>query len=199
MSKNIAIALALVIIFVAGVAGYFLTAEKQESQAAAAAPVARQVPATLNFSLNDIDGNMRELSEWQGKARLVNFWATWCAPCRREIPLLKQTQTDHAADNIQIIGIAVDFPEEVQAYAVEAQFNYPILVGQEDAMAAAEASGIDFIGLPFTMIVAPTGELLKSHVGEIHASHIDQILGVFADLDSGRLDIAAARDALTEL
>jgi len=206
MSKNIAMTIALVIIFVAGIAGYFVTTATQEGQepassvpAQAPAPVARQVPETLDFSLNDIDGNMRQLSEWQGKARLVNFWATWCAPCRREIPLLKQTQTDHAADNIQIIGIAVDFPEEVRAYAEEAQFNYPILVGQEDAMAAAEASGIDFIGMPFTMIVAPSGELLKTHIGEIVESHIEKIVCVFNALASGRIDIASAKDALSEL
>lgn len=206
MTKNVAITIALVIIFGAGVAGYIVTTATPDAAtpassvpAPAPAPVERQMAATVDFSLPDIDGNMRNLSDWQGKARLVNFWATWCAPCRREIPLLKQTQADHAADDIQIIGIAVDFPEEVQAYAEEAKFNYPILIGQEDAMAAAEASGIDFIGLPFTMIVAPTGELLKSHVGEIHQSHIDHILGVFAALQSGQMDIAAARDALSEL
>jgi thiol-disulfide isomerase/thioredoxin len=155
--------------------------------------------APLDFSLNDIDGNMRKLSDWQGKARLVNFWATWCAPCRREIPLLKRTQAAHGSDNLQIIGIAVDFPEEVQAYAEEAQFNYPILVGQEDAMAAAEASGIDFIGMPFTMIVAPSGELLKTHIGEIVEAHIDEILHVFDALENGSMDVEAARAALSEL
>jgi len=206
MNKYVAIAIALVIVFIAGVAGYFVTATTQETYAPASsmpaqapAPAAPQAEAALDFSLNDIDGKVRNLSDWQGKARLVNFWATWCAPCRREIPLLKQTQEDHAADNIQVIGIAVDFPEEVQAYAEEAQFNYPILVGQEDAMAAAEASGIDFIGLPFTMIIAPTGELLKSHIGEILESHIETILGVFDALETGRIDIAAAREALGEL
>jgi len=196
MNKNVAIAIALIIVFIAGVAGYFITATREIP---ASAPVASPSTTMVDFSLNDIDGNTRNLSDWQGRARLVNFWATWCAPCRREIPLLKQTQSDHAADNIQIIGIAVDFLDEVRTYAEEAQFNYPILVGQEDAMAAAEASGIDFIGLPFTMIISPTGELLKSHIGEITESHIDAILGVFADLETGRMDTAAAKEALGEL
>lgn len=204
MNKNVAIAIALIVVFIAGVAGYFVTATPEAPATsmpqpeAPSAPDENQAETTIQFALHDIDGNLRELSEWHGKARLINFWATWCAPCRREIPLLKQTQADHAADNIQIIGIAVDFPEEVQAYAEEAQFNYPILVGQEDAMAAAEDAGVPFIGLPFTMIVAPTGELLNSHVGEIMESHIDTILTVFDDLESGRIDIAAARQALNE-
>ena len=153
----------------------------------------------MDFSLGDIDGNVRKLSEWQGKARLINFWATWCAPCRREIPLLKKTQEDHASENVEVIGIAVDFLDEVRAYNEEAQFNYPILVGQEDAMAAAEASGVEFIGLPFTMIVAPSGELLNTHIGEIVEEHIEKILSVFDRLDNGGLDIAAAREALADL
>jgi thiol-disulfide isomerase/thioredoxin len=206
MNKNVAVAIALIVVFIVGVTGYFVTAT-QEAPApaavmpepeAATVPDENQAAVKVQFALNDVDGNLRDLAEWQGKARLINFWATWCAPCRREIPLLKQTQADHAADNVQIIGIAVDFPEEVQAYAEEAQFNYPILVGQEDAMAAAEDAGVPFIGLPFTMIVAPSGELLNSHVGEIMQSHIDSILEVFDGLETGRLDIAAAREALSE-
>jgi hypothetical protein len=98
-----------------------------------------------------------------------------------------------------VIGIAVDFTEEVQADAEEAQLNNPILVGQEDAMAAAEASGIDFIGLPFTMIIAPTGELLTTHIGEMLEPHVDMILGVFDALENGSMDIATARDALSVL
>ena len=98
-----------------------------------------------------------------------------------------------------MIGIAVDFAEDVSAYAREAQFNYPVLVGQEDAMAIAETSGIDFIGMPFTMVVAPGGELLKAHLGEILETDIDAILEVFAELDAGRLDIDGARAALGHL
>ena len=93
----------------------------------------------------------------------------------------------------------MDFLEPVQTYAEEAQFNYPVLVGQEDAMAAAEASGIEFIGMPFTMVVAPGGELLKTHVGEIVESHIETILGVFERLETGELDLPGAREALKDL
>lgn len=207
MNKNLAITIALTIVLIAGVGGYFISrdslivAEPESTVTAEPSTNGETAVATttIDFSLSDIDGNMRQLSDWHGKGRLVNFWATWCAPCRREIPLLKQTQADHAADNIQVIGIAVDFLEEVQAYNEEAQFNYPILVGQEDAMAAAEASGIDFIGLPFTMIIAPSGELLNTHIGEIVESHIEKILDVFDALETGRMDITAARSSLSEL
>jgi thiol-disulfide isomerase/thioredoxin len=194
MTKIIAIAV-LLVGMLAG--GYLLRQKLTQSDAPPVAQVTEK--DRLNFTLPDLDGVPRQLSEWDGKSRIVNFWATWCAPCRREIPLLKQTQEEHATNNLQIIGIAVDFPEEVAAYAEEAQFNYPILVGQEDAMAAAEASGIEFIGMPFTLIISAEGELLKAHMGEIVESHIQTILSVFAQLESGDLDTAAARDALSHL
>jgi len=161
-------------------------------------PVVDQTQQAVHpsFKLPDIEGNERDFSEWSGKHRLLNFWATWCAPCRREIPLLKAFQDEHGDDGFQIIGIAVDFPEDVARYAESAEFNYPILVGQEDAMAIAESSGVDFIGMPFTMIVASDGELLNSHMGEIHEADLEHIVRVLNMLDSGEIDKESARKGL---
>ena len=171
-------------------------APNQESQPIAVDPGA---PVFPSFTLADIDGNARDFSEWSGKHRLLNFWATWCAPCRREIPLLKEFQDEHGDNGFQIIGIAVDFPDEVAKYAVEAEFNYPILVGQEDAMAVAETSGVEFIGMPFTMIVAADGELINTHIGEIMDSHLEHIVRVLTLLDNGEIDKQSAREALNFL
>ena len=151
------------------------------------------------FTLPDIDGETRTFSEWNGKHTLLNFWATWCAPCRREIPLLKTFQDEQGEDGVQVIGIAVDFVEPVTQYAEEMQFNYPVLIGQEEAMAVAESSGIEFIGMPFTMIVAADGELLNAHFGEIHEPDLAHIAEVLRLLDEGEIDKASAREALNFL
>lgn len=146
--------------------------------------------------MNDMDGIPRDFSEWNGRNRMLNFWATWCAPCRREIPLLKEFQAEQGDDGIQIIGIAVDFPEEVSRYAEAAQFNYPILVGQEDAMALAESSGVQFIAMPFTMFVSRDGEFLSAYLGELHRSHLNDIDNIFARLDKGEINAEQAKGAL---
>jgi thiol-disulfide isomerase/thioredoxin len=161
----------------------------------AAAP-ALQANSHPSFSLLGLDGEMHDFEEFDGRHRLLNFWATWCAPCRKEIPLLKAFQAEQGDDGILIIGIAVDMMEDVQQYADEAQFNYPILVGEMDAMAVAEQSGLQFQAMPFTMIVTADGEYLNAHFGELHRSDLATIEDVLARLDAGEIDTEAARKAL---
>ena len=198
---NIRIAAVLVLV-VAATAGLLLNFDKSGDNDPPPVVQTSEVANTaqrIDFSLTDSDGNLRQLSEWSGMNRVVNFWATWCAPCRREIPLLKRLQDEQGENGLQVIGIAVDFMEEVQNYAVEADFNYPILVGQEDAMAAAESSGVDFIGLPFTLVISRQGELLYAHIGEIVEAQVEGIVEVLARIDRGELDMDGAREALSEL
>ncbi len=198
MNKNYFVVIALVM--TAALGFYFYIGLEKDTL-----PVAPQVvsaPASNNiveFALPDLDGNIRHISEWDGKARLINFWATWCAPCRREIPLLKKVQAEHAKNNLQVIGIAVEEIGPVLVYAESAEFNYPVLVGEREAMAAAESTGIDFIGLPFTMVVAPDGQLIKAHIGEIQENQMAQIIEVFAQIQSGEIDLASARSTLKAL
>jgi len=211
MTRKFALGAGLLVFFAAGLTFYYVTAKRHSANLAefrtaapapssAASSFAVETPSgvsVLDFELPDVAGVMRSSTEWDGKARMLNFWATWCAPCRREIPLLMKTQAENGDRNVQVIGIAVDFPDQVAAYAEETGFNYPVLVGQEDAMAIAETSGVDFIGMPFTMIVSPSGELIKAHIGEIVESHIEEILHVFARMETGELDIGGAREALS--
>ena len=156
-------------------------------------------PVKVAFTLADLQGEPRDFAEWEGRHRLLNFWAPWCAPCRREIPLLKAFQDRYAGDGLQVIGIAVDFPEPVVEYAAAAEFNYPVLVGEQDAMAVAETSGVQFVGLPFTMVVARDGELVGTHMGEIHEDQLETIASILAQLDRGEVDKAAVRTVINGL
>jgi thiol-disulfide isomerase/thioredoxin len=149
-----------------------------------------------SFELLGLDGEMHDFDEFDGRHRLLNFWATWCAPCRREIPLLKDFQAEQGEHGILVIGIAVDSMEEVRKYAETAEFNYPILVGEMDAMAVAEQSGLQFHAMPFTMIVTADGEFLNAHFGELHRPDLDTIEEVLERLDAGEIDIDAARKSL---
>ena len=168
---------------------------------APAVPEPRQLEAVSHpsFTLPDMEGAARDFSEWDGSHRLINFWATWCAPCRREIPLLKAFQDEHGEDGFQVLGVAVDYVEEVIRYAESAEFNYPVLIGQQDAMAVAESSGIEFIGMPFTMFVARDGEYVGAYIGELHQSHLDDVVDILEQLDNGEISKDGARAAFERL
>jgi len=138
-------------------------------------PVSDVAQMAPPFVLPDIEGNPRESSEWDGQIRLVNFWATWCPPCRREIPLLIELQKEYDG-RIQILGIAIDELPEVQAYAASTDFNYPVLTGQQNAIELGNTFLNDFIGLPFTAFVDESGHIVRVHVGELHREQADAFL-----------------------
>ncbi|MEE8157655.1 MAG: TlpA disulfide reductase family protein [Gammaproteobacteria bacterium] len=130
---------------------------------AAGAPAMRPT-----FLLADVDGQMHSIDEWDGKALIVNFWATWCRPCLKEIPLLNALQSEYAERGVQVIGIAIDDVDEVLRFMAEdLSIEYPVLVGGTDAIEAAEGFGIDFIGLPYTAFTDHEGRILGIHLGEL--------------------------------
>jgi thiol-disulfide isomerase/thioredoxin len=161
--------------------------------AAAAPPAVASLP---DFSLANLAGDQQSIQSWPGKPLLINFWATWCAPCLREIPMLKELQMSRP--DLQVVGIAIDKPDLVAKFAGDIQFNYPILIGQNEAWAAAGALGVNIYALPFTIFTGGDGSILGVHTGELHAEHLERFRTVVDDLAAGQIDVEQARSRIAE-
>ncbi|HKX99768.1 MAG TPA: TlpA disulfide reductase family protein, partial [Steroidobacteraceae bacterium] len=146
-----------------------------------------------DITLADRDGKPRSLSEWNGKPQVINFWATWCAPCRREIPMLNALASDGAWPEIVLIGIAIDFREDVLRYLQATPIDYTVLIGEQDGLDAARAFGVESLGLPFTAFVDASGRIVTIHVGELHRPQADVILSILRSVDAGQIDLKTAQ------
>jgi thiol-disulfide isomerase/thioredoxin len=165
------------------------------TEASGPARLVAELPA---IRLEDLAGEMRSLSEWSDGPLVINFWATWCAPCLREMPLLETAWNYRKPDGLTIVGIAVDRRDDVEPYVEKTGVTYPILIGQSDAMQAAEAFGPDFAGLPYTVFAASGGQVLGVFSGELKPVELDRILTVVVDASAGRLPVDAARALLAD-
>jgi thiol-disulfide isomerase/thioredoxin len=145
------------------------------------------------FSLPDLRGDLRSISDWSDRPLVINFWATWCAPCRREMPLLETLHMERRGNPLEVIGIAIDRMDAVDRFIAESGVTYPILVGQQDAMNVAEQFGADFVALPFTVFTAANGEVLWLHSGELHRDQLRVILEISDQVASGALNPSSAR------
>ncbi len=155
------------------------------------------------FSLADRAGKTTPIARWDGKSLIINFWATWCAPCRREIPLLETLQSEWAPQDVTVVGIAVDYRDKVLQFADRFKIGYPLLIGEQDALDAAAAFGVVSPVFPFTVFTDRRGEVVALFVGELHKPQADLILGVVQDLNRDHLQLTDARrkiaDGLGEL
>ena len=152
-----------------------------------------------DFVLSDLNGVPRPISDWSGQTLLINFWATWCAPCRREMPLLQKLHEELGNNGLQVIGIAIDRAADVSAFTTETGVTYPILVGQEDAIKVTEGFGLVVLGLPFSVLADEDGQILKIQLGELHADDLKLIVAVTAELRAGEISVGAARRRLRAL
>lgn len=145
-------------------------------------PADNGLAATLpEFSMPDADGNERAVSEWAGDILVINFWGTWCAPCREEVPLLIEIQEDYADQGLTVLGIALDESEPVQRFAQDFGINYPLLVGQQETLAVMEAFGSGSVGMPHTFVVDRDGAIVNFHVGLLKPEQVDELLAPALD------------------
>jgi len=156
------------------------------------------------FLVNDLDNNFISTASWHGKVVLLNFWATWCPPCREEIPMLIELQ-GRFKDRLQVIGVSEDDapPEEVRAFAQNMGINYPIVMGNNDI--PAEYGGV--AALPTSFVVNTDGRIVQKHVGlypiEVYEREISALLGMKVDVpietfeDQGQIFLKNAALATT--
>ena len=159
---------------------------------------AKVIPELLpDFTLATLEGPPRALSSFDHPSLIVNFWATWCAPCRREIPLLRQLRTERGARGVEVVGVAVDFREDVLKYARDIGLDYPLLIGEEDGVAAADLFGVS-TAFPFTIFADAQRRIVAVKIGELHADEAAFILDHVEKLNSGQLTIEAARPLIRD-
>ena len=151
------------------------------------------------FTLNDVWDEPHSIQEWSGEPLLINFWATWCAPCRREMPLLQALHNDQAKAGITVIGIAIDRRPDVQSYIAEAGISYPILSGEIDAMAVSDLFGLEGLGLPFSVLVGSNGQVLTVFIGEIELAELQEMIAISQAVEAQELAISDARLSLEQL
>ena len=178
-------ALVAAIAFTAGAAGFWVARWMPATVVAAPEPVltaaleGQQAPA---LSLQDVEGKPRTLKDWPGKWLLVNFWATWCAPCMHEIPALIATQAKYENAKLQVLGVAMDDPDAVRTLMRQKGFNYPSLVGDEQVQAIMEQFGNTLGALPYTVLIAPDGVIRYIELGGVDAPKLDMLMQRFLPL-----------------
>lgn len=127
-----------------------------------------------DFALPDLDGKLHAFNQWRGQLRLVNFWATWCGPCRKEIPELVALQARFGERGLQVIGISTDEPNAsvVKDFAKKYKINYPLLLDNGHAANIALHLGFQLIGLPASVLIGPDNRILGYHLGPIEADRM---------------------------
>jgi thiol-disulfide isomerase/thioredoxin len=136
----------------------------------------RDGTAVLGLVLPDLQGQQQALSQWRGKVLVVNFWATWCAPCREEMPEFVAAQARDGPKGVQFVGIAVDAPDKVRTFAQEVKLNYPALIGGYGAIELSKTLGNELAALPFTIIVDRQGRVAHTQLGPLKRATLDGLL-----------------------
>ncbi|MBS0327612.1 MAG: TlpA family protein disulfide reductase [Proteobacteria bacterium] len=136
----------------------------------------RDAAALLALVLPDLSGREQPLAQWRGKILVVNFWATWCGPCREEMPHFVRAQAEHAATGLQFVGIAVDQVDKVRQFTDELGVNYPILIGGYGAIELSRALGNSVGALPFTIVLDRQGAVVWTHLGAVKEPQFNTLL-----------------------
>jgi thiol-disulfide isomerase/thioredoxin len=134
--------------------------------------------AQLVYSVHlpDVGGVGHSLGQWRGRVLVVNFWATWCAPCREEIPAFVRLQERHGAKGLQFVGIAIDQPGKVLEFAREFRINYPLLIGATESLELMRLAGNRQAVLPYTLVIDRSGRLVSRQPGGVKEAGLEKLV-----------------------
>jgi thiol-disulfide isomerase/thioredoxin len=132
--------------------------------------------AIAQASFYDLNEKVQPLAQWKDKVIVLNFWATWCPPCRAEIPEFIRFQKQYGAQGVQFIGVAIDQKNKVQDFAKEVGMNYPVLLGDLAGIDLAKRIGNNEGGLPFSVIVDRTGKVVLTQLGTISYEKLETVI-----------------------
>ncbi len=144
-------------------------------------PAAKEAKAMISqyrpgFKLPDLEGKMRDANEWNGRVLVVNFWATWCPPCKKEMPAFLELQEKYGAQGLQFVGIALDEAGKVQDFIDTMGVDYPILVGGDKAIKVSESYGNRLGALPYTALIDREGYIVQTYRGEVSKSVLERAI-----------------------
>ena len=166
--KRRILSIAAAIAVAALAAGLYFGRANQEQTSAA---------ALMGLALPNVDGREQRLDQWKGKVLVVNFWATWCEPCREEMPEFVKAQAVSGAKGLQFVGIAIDSPDKIRQFTRELKVNYPSLVGGYGALELSKTLGNRIGALPFTLIVDREGRIAYTQMGPLKPAKLDAVVG----------------------
>ena len=136
----------------------------------------RTADALLALELPDEKGVPLRMDQWRGRVLVVNFWATWCVPCREEMPQFVKAQAAEGGRGLQFVGIAVDQPDKVAQFTREFGLNYPTMVGGMGAIELSRDLGNRLMALPFTLIVDRAGRVAHTQLGPLSPDKLQGIV-----------------------
>ena len=168
MNKRILLILALIALLAGGSVSYYLNSTATPLNEVPSEAITKSDNTNpLDIALLDLDGRPHKMNEWSGQVVVINFWATWCPPCRREIPTIIALQDELKEKGVQFVGVAVDSTKRVKQYVKEHNINnYPTMQGESTGLDFSIALGNRRSILPYTVIVNRSGEIVARHTGE---------------------------------
>jgi thiol-disulfide isomerase/thioredoxin len=172
----------ILVIVIAGGAGFGLQRYLQQGEHELPAEMPTATTSKVigqmrpGFEIADTEGKLRNISEWNDQVLLVNFWATWCPPCKKEMPAFIELQEQYAEQGFKVIGIALDDQQSVQDFADTIGVNYPLLIAEYDGIDLSRSYGNQVGALPYSAFVDRQGKVVSTHMGELSKTQVEEII-----------------------